>query len=115
MLLKDNYTVYPTSANTLVEQPENLLTAFLSVKNGTVNSFDNLKSFLHNYHILQRVEGNFSCWCRQFQKKYMCKHSLGMSIYHGIVEIPSDMLSTRIGVKRKRGRPAKAKPALVRQ
>lgn len=55
------------------------------------------------------------CDCRDYFKLYMCEHIIGISIRLKLVVPPVEAKSVPIGQKRKRGRPAKAKSALVRQ
>ena len=53
--------------------------------------------------------------CPRFMKKNICKHTVGMEIWLGMCDAPAMAKTVPIGQKRKRGRPAKAKPALIRQ
>ena len=55
------------------------------------------------------------CTCPQFFKRGVCKHIIGISIRLGLTQAPLEAKSVPLGQKRKRGRPSKAKPALVRQ
>lgn len=55
------------------------------------------------------------CDCRDYFKLYMCEHIIGIAIRLKIVKPPAEAKNVPIGQKRKRGRPAKSKPALVRQ
>jgi hypothetical protein len=58
---------------------------------------------------------NTSCSCRHFQKKGVCKHALGMLIRLQKIDVPNHAKSVPFGQKRKRGRPSKARPALIIQ
>ena len=55
------------------------------------------------------------CNCPAFLKNYICKHVVGMSIRLKYCKPPAAAKTVPIGEKRKRGRPAKAKPALLVQ
>ena len=55
------------------------------------------------------------CNCPAFYKNYICKHVVGMAIRLKYCKPPPPAKTVPIGEKRKRGRPAKAKPALLVQ
>ena len=55
-----------------------------------------------------------TCTCPSFLKCYVCKHSVGVCLRRRLCSAPPEAKAKLFGVKRKRGRPAKAKPALVR-
>ena len=55
------------------------------------------------------------CNCPAFFKNYICKHAVGMAIRLKYCKPPAAAKTVPIGEKRKRGRPAKAKPALLIQ
>ncbi len=55
------------------------------------------------------------CNCPAFLKNYICKHVVGMSIRLKYCKPLAAAKTVPIGEKRKRGRPAKAKPALLVQ
>lgn len=55
------------------------------------------------------------CDCSDFYKLYMCAHIIGIAIRLKCIQPPAEAKTVPIGQKRKPGRPAKAKPALVRQ
>jgi hypothetical protein len=55
------------------------------------------------------------CNCPAFLKNYICKHVVGVSIRLKYCKPPAVAKTVPIGEKRKRGRPAKAKPALLVQ
>lgn len=55
------------------------------------------------------------CDCRDYFKLYICEHIIGIAIRLKLVVPPVEAKNVPIGQKRKRGRPAKAKSALVRQ
>ena len=58
---------------------------------------------------------NSSCTCAIFLKSYVCKHVIGIAIRLGLAEAPLEAKNVPLGQKRKRGRPSRAKPALIRQ
>ena len=55
------------------------------------------------------------CNCPAFNKNYICKHVVGMAIRLKYCKPAPAAKIVPIGEKRKRGRPAKAKPALLVQ
>lgn len=55
------------------------------------------------------------CDCENYFKLYMCEHIIGIALRMKCITAPAEAKHVPIGQKRKRGRPAKAKPALVRQ
>lgn len=55
------------------------------------------------------------CDCADYFKLFTCAHIIGIAIRLKCIAPPAEAKSLPIGEKRKRGRPAKAKPALVRQ
>ena len=55
------------------------------------------------------------CNCPQFFKDYICKHVIGLAIRLKYVTPPAEAKNIPIGIKRKRGRPSKARPALILQ
>ncbi|CAF1118993.1 unnamed protein product [Rotaria sordida] len=55
------------------------------------------------------------CNCPAFFKKFMCKHVVGMAIRLNYCKPPPAAKNIKIGEKRRRGRPAKSKKALLMQ
>lgn len=55
------------------------------------------------------------CTCSSFLKQYVCKHSLGLLVIMKHAKVPIEAKSVPLGQKRKRGRPAIAKKALLIQ
>lgn len=81
-------------------------------------SFDEFKEY--NYGIWNVVVNPSdlaacSCTCPNFQKHSQCKHTVGMQIRLKLVQVPPAAKNFRLGCKRKRGRPALAKQALLIQ
>lgn len=56
-----------------------------------------------------------SCTCPFFMKNFLCKHSVGMHIRLQLLEVPVEARNIPLGQRRKRGRPQKAKHALLVQ
>ncbi len=56
-----------------------------------------------------------SCTCPSFFKTYICKHICGIAIIQNLFLLPPEAKNIPIGEKRKRGRPSKAKKALIAQ
>lgn len=56
-----------------------------------------------------------TCTCPSFFKFGTCKHAVGMQIRLHLVDVPPAAKQIPLGQKRKRGRPAKAKRALLTQ
>lgn len=55
------------------------------------------------------------CDCSEFFKKYICMHVVGIALRMKYTEAPPEAKNVPIGSKRKRGRPALAKPAFTIQ
>jgi len=55
------------------------------------------------------------CNCPAFLKNYICKHIVGMGFRLKYCKPPPAAKAVPIGEKRKRGRPAKDKPAMLVQ
>ena len=56
-----------------------------------------------------------NCTCASFQKQFKCKHVIGLAIRTKKVKPPPAAKQVPLGQKRKRGRPAKSKKALLIQ
>ena len=56
-----------------------------------------------------------TCTCPFFLKNYICKHVIEMSIRLKYCKPPPEAKNVEIGTKRKRGRPSKARKALLLQ
>jgi len=83
--------------------------------------FTTFNQFKKSFHIWCMEVENDSHWrtskcnCPAFLKNYICKHVVGMGIRSKSCKPPAAAKTVPIGEKRKRGRPAKAKPALLVQ
>jgi hypothetical protein len=86
---------------------------------GRFNSFDSFKSVQFGIWCvcLPNAEEwrKGTCTCSSFLKTYMCKHVIGISMRMKYCKPPPEAKNVPIGEKRKRGRPAKAKKALLTQ
>lgn len=58
---------------------------------------------------------NVTCNCPVFLKNYICKHVVGIAIRKNLIAVPNEAKNVPIGQKRKRGRPAKSRKALLVQ
>lgn len=81
-------------------------------------SFDDYKLFGFNNWTIQ-IKGEdwrqSKCNCPAFMKKYICKHTVGLAIRLKYVKAPPEAKNVKMEEKRKRGRPSKAKKALLVQ
>ncbi|CAF4641731.1 unnamed protein product [Rotaria sp. Silwood2] len=97
-----------------------------SITQATLDKYENKKwttfnQFKKSFDIWCMEMENGSDWkiskcnCPDFLKNYICKHAVGMAIRLKYCKPPAAAKTVPIGEKRKRGRPAKAKPALLVQ
>ncbi|CAF4338707.1 unnamed protein product [Rotaria sp. Silwood2] len=97
-----------------------------SISQGDLNKYVNKKwttfnQFMKSFDIWCVEIKNDSDWktsrctCPAFLKNYICKHIIGMSIRLKLCKPPPAAKNVPIGEKRKRGRPAKARRALLMQ
>lgn len=106
----DNMITYLFPANKIIKLAD-------TVKESEMTTFNDYKKGLVGYMVTLPSNDYFKgiCECPQFLKQYMCKHILGLAIRKKIVVPPPAARSNPIGNKRRRGRPAKAKQALIIQ
>lgn len=84
-------------------------------------TFDDYKNSLSDIQVsfpLPYTKENWlagRCTCKEYLKNYICTHIVGISIRMKYVIVPDEAKNIPIGQKRKRGRPALAKAALVIQ
>lgn len=84
-------------------------------------TFDDYKSSLGMVHLVFKNNvtaenwQNGTCDCSNFFKNYLCEHLIGVALRLKCVEAPIEAKTIPIGQKRKRGRPAKSRPALEKQ
>lgn len=90
------------------------------IKTPQFHSFDSFKKFLFDMWMIKLCKSKegvawneCSCTCPSFQKRYICKHVLGIAMKLKLLEPPSEAKSVPIGGKRKRGRPKKSSKALI--
>ena len=79
----------------------------------TNNSYDEYMVERTSCWILEEVNGDFYCDCREGSKGKFCKHSIGMLYVTGGLVAEPDVRSVPLGNKRKRGRPKKNPHCLV--
>lgn len=104
-------TFYTTSTAMKAPITTDILTEYMRQK-GKWESFDNFVKW--NYGVWAiNIDG--SCTCPCFSKFNTCKHYVGMLIRLKKVEVPPKAKCIPLGQKRKRGRPSKAKKALIIQ
>lgn len=87
-------------------------------KEGKWETFDEFKNYSYSVWMINIdcKDLNLSkCTCPYFLKHLNCKHVLGMKIRLKLVDVPTEAKLIPLGQKRKRGRPAKAKKALILQ
>jgi len=108
---------YYTTASGKQPITARMLTEYDS-KNGVWDSFEDFVEYYRSIWVvtvLDDVPKTSSCTCPAFAKKSLCKHSLGMKIRQKLVTLPEEAKGIPLGQKRKRGRPARAKRALLIQ
>lgn len=98
------------------------LSELLSIKNKKFDSFDDYVSngMGMYYDVCMKCDKHLclvesTCTCKSFQKKYVCKHIIGLAIHLKLVKKPNLGDNKIIGKKQSRGRSAKAKKALNKQ
>ena len=85
------------------------------------NSWKTFEEFTNSRFSLWCLEMNLVDWesaicdCPVFLKQYQCKHALGLAIRSKLVVPPAEAKQIPLGLKRKPGRPKKAKAALLFQ
>ncbi len=62
---------------------------------------------------LKSLDGAYNCLA--FFEKFMCKHIIGMAVRLNYYKLPTVAKGVKVGEKRRRGRPLKAKTALLIQ
>ncbi len=93
-----------------------------SSKSFQFTSFDEYhKIIFSTWHVQFHANSDTTNWrkgkcsCPAFQKSYICKHLIGLASRLKILVIPDVAKNLMVGTKRKRGRPALARPALEYQ
>ena len=110
------YFIKPANSKATAEEFEDAVDAYKIAKTapGGYGSWDNYAKLRESVWILTTDGTTEVCTCPMFLKKGACKHSLGVKIILGQVEVPPHATSVPLGQKRKRGRPKKAGAALMR-
>jgi uncharacterized Zn finger protein len=54
-----------------------------------------------------------TCTCQPFQKKYLCKHVVGLAVKNNLYSLRPEAKTVPLGERRGPGRPKKAKKALL--
>lgn len=104
---------FVTSSQTSTPITTKLLSQFQR-REGKWSTFDEFKKWRNEiWEIQVFAEKKATCTCPLFLKGRMCKHSIGMLIRQKELDPPSEARNIRLGQKRKRGRPSKAKKALL--
>lgn len=101
-----------SSANPPIDTTQ--LNAFKSAE-GNWSSFDEYKKHANGIWVVTVWGTQSDCTCPYYLKHLNCKYSLGLLIRLKFAEAPESARSVPFGQKRKRGRPAKAKRALIVQ
>lgn len=80
-------------------------------------TFDSYNNSFQTFWIVKIPENGYwkICDCPEFFKKFICKHLVGIAIILKLIEVPVQAKNIPIGNKPKRGRPSKAKKALIIQ
>ena len=110
----DNKKTYYIPASNLNDIAETDLNRFKNKKWTNFQQFR--KSF--NFWCLEINNNDWQnsiCNCPAFLKNYVCKHTIGIGLRLKLCKAPAAAKNVPIGEKRKRGRPARAKKALLRQ
>ena len=121
--LTKNITCIPDDSAKIYYIPARDLSSFSKAdldryKKQKFTTFNQFKKSFDIWRLEIRDESHWKtskCNCPAFLKNYICKHIVGMSIRLKYCKPPPAAKSVPIGEKRKRGRPAKAKPALLVQ
>lgn len=105
---------FVTSSKLQVSITEKMLKDFEN-QEGKWNTFDSFNKWRTKIWKVEIRPDSVICTCPFFTKKNQCKHSLGMRIKRKEVVVPQEAKNIPLGQRRKRGRPSKAKQALLVQ
>lgn len=81
-------------------------------------TFETYTASQHKLLLVEMPTGDWeasTCSCSNFQKEYICEHTLGLAVKLKLFHVTPEAKNVPIGEKRKRGRPALAKRALLTQ
>ena len=114
---KEDKTVYYIPAAGGVEITEKEVNRYETCR---FNLFDTYKSVYLNIWCVCLSDNpeewrTATCTCPAFLKNYICKHVIGISIRLKYCKPPPEAKNVEVGTKRKRGRPSKARKALLLQ
>lgn len=107
----DNETVFIIPGKSYKHIVNFMVNEFYSFDEYKTNCFSHYKVVL--YKDKNILDGYCDCPC--FFKNYVCKHIVGLGIRLKLLFPPVEAKNIPVGVKRKRGRPTKAKGALIIQ
>ena len=85
-----------------------------ALHSGTFRTWEVYKNTRMSVWMATMYGGVIKCTCPSFVKKGQCKHTLGIKILTGQVNVPVQAQAIPLGRARKRGRPSRATAALVR-
>ena len=115
-LQPDGTTQYFTSSATNPPVDTKILKEFHAAE-GKWKSFDEYVQWSYGTWVItvDSAEESATCTCPYYMKHVTCKHSRGMLLRLKLVQAPAEARTVPLGQKRKRGRPSKAKRALIVQ
>ena len=115
-----DYYYTPASKSTELKSRE--IKMFIATRNDLswddFNDFAAMENSIWRTKIIESDWKESSCTCPFFSKNYKCKHIIGISNrlrFTGYPKIPLESITIMPEERRKRGRPALAKGALIRQ
>jgi SWIM zinc finger len=118
----DTVTLYYIAANGQPKLKEDDITKYRRmtewVSNKSWKTFDTYVSGMSRLWLVTFHANDWyrsTCTCGTFQKNYICKHIIGLAVKFKVFELRPEAKCIPLCMKRKRGRPGKAKKALVLQ
>lgn len=109
--VKDVHYVYSTaSKSSRAKIEKKYISSFAKCNWGTFDIYSQIRNSIWAVNLHKDT-----CTCREFFKKYICKHLVGLQYKLQIIPPPDAAKSLPLGEKRKRGRPKKALKALIIQ
>lgn len=116
---RDDFLVY-LAANDQINKPLSR-EEIIEIKTSKYVTFDEYKN---NYdtiivmkfcNVKSRWNIDSTCTCVSFQKKFICKHLIGLAFYNKLKKCPEEGSGLEIAPKKKKGRIARARKALQKQ
>ena len=104
------YFISPSEADTPITAR---MLAKFERRTGKWTNFDDFKTWHREIWKVAVYPTHHTCTCPTFVKRQQCKHGVGMQIRRKEVVVPLEAKNVPLGQKRKRGRPSKAKKALL--